>query len=82
MDWDVPLASLDGVTGFDAAVRAFTYHISQHQYSMNVTKTGKRYDNRIFGLERTEVGPDIIGNDFMENITPIATGADILPAGD
>ena len=76
MNWDIPLASLDGITGFEAAERAFTHHVSQHQYSMNVTKTGKRYDNRIFGLERTEVGPDVIGDDFLENITPISQSAD------
>ncbi len=68
MDWDVPLASLGGITGLEAAVRAYTYHVSQQETSMSVTKTGKRYDNRIFGLTRTEVGPDTTGGDFLENI--------------
>lgn len=68
MDWDVPLASLDGLTGLEAAVRAFEFHVSQHQYGMNVTKTGKQYDNRIFGLVRGEVGADETGGDFLEHI--------------
>ena len=54
--------------GLEAAVRAYTYHVSQQETSMSVTKTGKRYDNRIFGLTRTEVGPDTAGGDFLENI--------------
>ena len=68
MNWDLPLASLDGITGLDAAIRAFTYHVSQHEYGMNVTKTGKQYDNRIFGLVRSEVGTDETGGDFLEHI--------------
>jgi len=35
---------------------------------MNVTKTGKQYDNRIFGLVRSEVGTDETGGDFLEHI--------------
>ena len=68
MDWDQPLSSLGGITGLEAAVRAFDYHVSQHPYSMNVTRTGSQYDNRIFGLVRTEVGPDEAGGDFLEHI--------------
>ena len=72
MDWNQPLSSLGGITGLEAAVRAFEYHVSQHPYSMNVTKTGSQYDNRIFGLVRTEVGPDEAGGDFLEHI-PLST---------
>ena len=68
MDWSVPLSSLGGITGLDAAIRAFTFHVSQQEYDMNVTRTGKRYDNRIFGLVRTEVGPDEACDDFLEHI--------------
>lgn len=68
MDWNVPLDALGGITGLEAAVRAFEYHVSQHEYAMNVTKTGKQYDNRIFGLIRSEVGPDTRDGDFLENI--------------
>jgi len=68
MNWDEPLESLGGITGLEAAVRAYTYHESQKGTSMSVTKTGKKYDNRIFGLTRTEVGPDEQGGDFLENI--------------
>ena len=70
MDWDVPLPSLGGITGLDAAIRAYTYHVSQQTTSMSVTKTGTRYSNRLFGLEKTMVGPDEAGGDFMEHIEP------------
>lgn len=68
MNWDVPLQALGGITGLEAAIRAFEYHVSQHEYGMNVTKTGKRYDNRLFGLVRSEVGLDEAGGDFMEHL--------------
>lgn len=70
MDWSVPLASLDGVTGIGAAERAFEFHVSQHSTNMDVKHTGVRYDNTKFGLYGTTVGPDVVGGDFMENITP------------
>lgn len=69
MDWDVPLESLGGITGHDAAVRAFTYHVSQQGFDMNVENYGKRYDNEKYSLTRTEVGPDEEKNDFLEHIT-------------
>ena len=68
MNWDEPLASLGGITGLEAAIRAYTYHGSQQGTAMSVTKTGSKYDNRIFGLTRTEVGPDEAGGDFLEHI--------------
>ena len=68
MDWTVPLTALGGITGIEAAERAYTYHVSQQGTSMSVTKTGTKYDNRIFGLCRTEVGTDSLGGDFLENI--------------
>ncbi len=68
MDWDVPLPSLGGITGLEAAIRAYTYHVSQQSTSMSVKGTGRKYDNRIFGLTRTEVGPDTAGGDFLEHI--------------
>ena len=70
MDWDVPLSSLGGITGLEAAIRAYAYHVSQQTTDMSVTKTGVKYSNKKFGLERTEVGPDEIDGDFMEHIEP------------
>ena len=68
MDWSRPLSALDGATGLEAAVRAFTFHVSQHEGAMDVTHTGAQYDNTAFGLYATVVGPDAAGGDFMENI--------------
>lgn len=70
MDWDVPLDSLGGITGLEAAVRAYTCHVSQQGTQMSVTGTGEKYSNRRFGLEKTMVGPDEAGGDFMEHIDP------------
>ncbi len=70
MDWDVPLESLGGLTGLEAAIRAYTYHVSQQTTAMSVTGTGSKYSNRLFGLEKTTVGPDEAGGDFMEHIEP------------
>ena len=68
LDWSRPLASLGGITGIEAAERAFQFHVSQHTTDMDVTHTGTRYDNRLFGLYGTTVGPDSGGGDFMENV--------------
>ena len=73
LDWSQPLASLGGITGLEAADRAFGFHVSQHKSGMDVLHTGTRYDNTAFGLYATTVGPDLIGGDFMENI-PVQDG--------
>ena len=73
MDWSVPLQSLGGVTGLEAAIRAFEFHVTQHTSGMDVIHTGARYDNTRFGLYASTVGPDLVGGDFLENIDP---GAD------
>ncbi len=68
MDWNRPLTALGGITGLEAANRAFGFHITQQTTGMDVVHTGARYDNAAFGLYATTVGPDLIGGDFMENI--------------
>ncbi len=71
MDWSVPLSSMGGATGLELAAEAYDlYHISQHKTSFSVTTTGKRYDNRLFGLAFSTVGEDVAKNDFLENIGP------------
>lgn len=68
-DWSVPLKSMNGATSLDLAAEAYDlYHISQHTTSFSVTTTGKKYDNRVFGLAYTTVGEDIRKDDFLENI--------------
>lgn len=68
MDWSVPIPSLDGITGLEAADRAFRFHFSQQDAGMDVLGTGTRYDNTRFGLWATTVGPDEAGGDFLEHI--------------
>lgn len=68
LDWSRPLASLGGLTGLEAADRAFDFHVSQHEGSMDVIHTGAQFDNAAFGLYATVVGPDTVGGDFLENI--------------
>ncbi len=70
LDWSRPLASLGGITGLEAAARAFTFHVSQQEGSMDVIHTGAQFDNTAFGLYATTVGPDVAGGDFLENIVP------------
>ena len=67
MDWDQPLDETGIITPMFLAREAFDRHRSQTAlYSMDYD--GKRYDNTLFGLYYTAVGPDTAKNDFLENI--------------
>ncbi len=68
MDWSQPLLSQEGRTGMQAAARAYRLHVSQQSTGMSVSGTGRQYDNTLFGLARTTVGPDEAGGDFLEHI--------------
>lgn len=79
MDWDQPLSALNGRTGYQAALDAYTWHVSQHDAGQKNPKTGKfelftvedkasDYSCYRFGLAYTTVGPDVEKNDFLENI--------------
>lgn len=68
LDWSKPLQSMGGKTGFELAEEAFAYHVTQAKCGLDVTNTGVKYDNRVFGLYATQVGPDVRGDDFLENI--------------
>lgn len=67
-DWTVPLESMDGKTSIQLAEEAFEMHVTQQSSGMNVTETGTKYDNQVFGLAYSAVGPDIRKDDFLENI--------------
>ena len=71
MDWNVPLAAFGGKTGLEVAAEALECHVSQMDenaaWQMADVSTGE-YDNGLFGLWRTTVGPDVVGNDLFENI--------------
>ena len=45
------------------------YHRSQHKYEQfKVEPRDSAYSSYDFGLARTMVGPDALGNDFFENL--------------
>ncbi len=67
MDWQKPLASFGGKTGIEVATEAFEFHISQRNLGWTMARS-EEYDNTLFGLWRTTVGPDVEKNDMFENI--------------
>lgn len=70
MDWDQPIAALQGLTGFEAAQQAYAlFHLSQHRYEQfQVEPRGSRHSSYLFGLAHSEVGPDVRKDDFFENL--------------
>jgi len=79
MDWDQPLSALQGRTGYQTALDAYQWHVSQHEAGQKNPKTGKfepftveprdsDYSCYRFGLAFSAVGPDEAGNDFFEHI--------------
>ena len=69
MDWDQPLGEDGVVTPMFLAREAFDRHRSQTAlYSMD--SDGRRFDNTLFGLVYSAVGPDTEKNDFLEHIPP------------
>ncbi|MBQ9197956.1 MAG: PIG-L family deacetylase [Clostridia bacterium] len=67
MDWDMPLNNGTPFTPIMLAKEAFDRHRSQ-QAAFNMDKHGVWYNNRLFGLYYTAVGPDVKKNDFFENL--------------
>ena len=67
MDWDVPLDATGAITPYALAVAGFEKHSSQYGY-FRVERQGVQYDNRLFGLYFTSVGPDVKGGDFFDNV--------------
>ena len=85
MNWDVPLASYDGLTAFQVSNLGYNVHTSQHWTWFTRWIRGTKdapitaasqittYSPCLYGLYRTTVGADTPGvNDFFENITPYA----------
>ena len=68
MDWSLPLMNMGGKTGLELATEAYALHVTQETSGMSVEETGTEYDNRVFGLVYTEVGEDVLKNDFLENV--------------
>ena len=55
------------MTGLEVADKAMQNHKTQIGRGWAVTEGGE-YDNSLFGLWRTIVGPDVAGGDMFENI--------------
>lgn len=67
LDWHVPLTAFDGKDGETIAAEALACHVSQMKHGWAMEEGGDN-DNTLFGLYATTVGPDVLGNDLMENI--------------
>lgn len=67
MDWRQPLEAFGGKTGFEVAEEGFRCHVSQQKTDYHVEDWGP-WDNSLFGLYRSLVGPDEEKNDFFENL--------------
>lgn len=67
MDWDVPLDETGVITPMFLAWEGYDKNKSQLA-SFSMERDGVMYDNTLFGLYYTSVGPDIEKNDFLENL--------------
>lgn len=82
MNWDVPLASFDGMTAYEVTKElGFPCHVSQQSY-YSYYFSGKQLASEItvnspceFGLYRSTVGEDVQKQDFFENLTTYAQDA-------
>lgn len=67
MDWNQPFSSDSPISPIFLAKEGYDKHRSQQKaYSMN--REAERFDNKIFGLYYTAVGPDEAKNDIFEHI--------------
>lgn len=82
MDWDIPLASFDGMTAFEVTKElGFPCHESQQIYyswyfeGKDTASQIREYSPCEFGLYRSTVGEDVQKKDFFENLTTYAEDA-------
>lgn len=68
MDWNIPLERFGGQTALQMAQAGYLMHESQ-QWCWFYVSDSYEYSCAEFGLFRSLVGPDVIGGDFMENLT-------------
>ncbi len=69
MNWNTPLKKFDNKTGLEMAKHGFSFHQSQHRWINIDAIGGTVYDCVNFGLYKSNVGKDVLKNDFLENIT-------------
>ncbi len=66
MDWREPLDAFNGRTAFDVASEALAFHVSQGTWKM--PDEANRLTCARFNLVYTNVGGDVLKNDFLEHI--------------
>ena len=67
-DWNnITLSAFGGRSAFEVADEAWHCHLSQQKTKYRVYTDGP-YDSGIFGLYRSTVGPDVLHQDFFENL--------------
>ena len=67
MDWNRPLSAFGGKTAQEVATEALSFHKTQTDRGWIMPEDAE-LDNALFGLYRSLVGPDLLKNDFFENI--------------
>lgn len=67
-DWRQPLSAFDGKTAFEITDEAFHLHKSQASSGKYKVEDFGRYDNSLFGLYYSTVGPDSGANDLFEHL--------------
>lgn len=70
MNWRLPLSAFGGKTGYDVAVEAYDYYITQpHKPGYYVVADeNHKHNSFIYTLAYSAVGQDVLGGDFFENI--------------
>ena len=69
-----------GETAISVADRALHCHSSQGVNSLWTMEKSKKYNNGSFGLYASTVGPDVIGEDVMENIRLDGAAEEVEPS--
>ena len=67
-DWRQPISAFDGKTAFEITDEAFRLHRSQASSGRYKVEDSGRYDNSLFGLYFSTVGPDTGANDLFEHL--------------
>lgn len=62
------LTAFDGKNAYEMAQAGFDQHVSQRTFFSMSLDDRAQYGNGLFGLYHTTVGPDVLKDDFLENI--------------
>lgn len=69
MDWDAPLSSFGGLSGFEVARNAYMLHTTEYAKALHLVEgRDDPYSSYRFGLYRSLVGEDEAKNDFFEHL--------------